>query len=61
MLAQGFGLPVIGPATDALRDHVADNHDLLYDPQAPRGLLRNDDAPGRNAGPRAARAASGGV
>ncbi|EAQ25855.1 FkbM family methyltransferase [Roseovarius sp. 217] len=41
MLAQGFGLPVIGPATDALRDHVApDNHDLLYDPQAPRGLLR---------------------
>lgn len=41
MLAQGFGLPVIGPDTEALRAHVApENHDLLYDPSAPRGLLR---------------------
>lgn len=41
MLAQGFGLPVIGPDTEALRAHVApENHDLLYDPGAPRGLLR---------------------
>lgn len=41
MLAQGFGLPVIGPDTEALRAHVApENHDLLYDPGAPRALLR---------------------
>lgn len=41
MLAQSFGLPVIGPASDALRQHLApSNHDLLYDPETPRGLLR---------------------
>jgi len=41
MLAQTFGLPVIGPDTPALREHCApENHDLLYDPEAPRALLQ---------------------
>ena len=41
MLAQGFGLPVLGPDTPAMRQHTSPaNHDLLYDPATPRGLLR---------------------
>jgi len=41
MLAQTYGLPVIGPDIRELRETVPEaNHALLYDPAAPRGLVR---------------------
>lgn len=42
MLAMTFGLPVIGPDVRALRETLPTPcHALLYDPDAPRGLIRS--------------------
>jgi beta-1,4-mannosyltransferase len=41
ILAQTFGLPVIGPNREEMRAVTApDNHDLLYDGQRPRPLVQ---------------------
>jgi beta-1,4-mannosyltransferase len=41
MLAQTFGLPVIGPDIEEMRQTVPEEcYDLLYSPDAPRGLIR---------------------
>ena len=40
MLAMTFGLPVVGPNIPALRESLPEPcYDLLYDPDAPRGLI----------------------
>lgn len=42
MLAQTFGLPIIGPNIRELRETTPEAcHHLLYDPNAPRGLIRS--------------------
>lgn len=41
MLALTFGLPIIGPNVRELRETTPETcHSLLYDPEAPRGLIR---------------------
>lgn len=42
ILAQSFGLPVIGPDVDELKQVTPpETHHLLYNPASPRGLLRS--------------------
>lgn len=42
MLALTFGLPIIGPNVRELRETTPEEcHELLYDPDSPRGLIRS--------------------